>query len=1561
MGKDSKHQRTKGGVQPSSASRTAELLEKAGASAQPLTFLAAAAELRQDFSAFSSSVLPSISTGSPVHNSILANVLIDEDLPPEVRLIFRKLQKKDATTKIKALAELSQLLETTSASDRDDNGSSADDGSGDNKTSGGGDSQDLAKIILPQWSKCFPKLTVDDSRKVRELTQSTHANICKAVGRNLAPYLKQLMPHWYLAQFDIYGVAASAAKKSYVTVFPNVKKQEDVIKFCIAEIMANISNNLDTVFRVRKASAPQKDKKKGGKKKGQAGQSQEEEQPTTEVEEVKELPSSAASGDSESFEIRTTFASLQGIISLLQQQLANEEFLEFVFGNDGVFWDGAEATKDILIRRSCFDLLSTFVASTAEVENAPEVSIPAGRCTKLMNSALSATQREILPSVWNTFLTLTLKGVLKDAHLAQRQLLTCCRNGFYSNASHIGPSVLPLLARIWESLPTDDKKSEFAVELTKNFIKGYETERSNFEKAAILRTFAETIGFLMKNGVCDIDTTHKFIFDNLKNIHNEFPKLLGALVKDVSFFKTLTEKAISANIMNTKEYGDFVVGLVKQPTSLFSDVQPSRRGVKFRDEENSEAEDVTQQSFEILTDQKQKFLQDFVQTCTSTHSYVALSIVSRQFRHVSLWSLVNISDLDLSKEDSKCIRLRLSLDLIELHPDNPQILGIFSDQFEFFKEPSDLAVFLKELNNFGHLPPIKKWIRMSVFTDVIESTLNAAELCEPELLTVLKFVLKDIFPDKFITSICTILVGRMDWDTTFFENFARIMAYSKFKVDISEVYGKFWEVFLLKTVKASEDVSLELAESVCIRNYKILPMSYLMEKLEKQLELCKTVKQIDSLVEVCRKLELGDDDIELAIKMASLNIKSELLVFSGFSYADVSHDALDQVPKFGSPHLSIILKSIFHGRFVQNNEAVEDLISPLINVLYAQSITRVWTEIEKSEYFDHLSEDLTQELDVISSRLIESIYAKPNVWKEFKNKLDKSTLSQDPIWTSRLPIRILLEYCDKSEIKYELGRPNQQSVGEIKEQAENILNNFSVNIFQVKENVAWMTDKRSQNADDFEFEALFRHTKNKSLMNKLLLITLELLDKVDAEHEEFLSTGACWIEAWLKHTKNLETNSKLHLLWVSNLARAVRIIGDRARALDKVCPKFLQEYLEFHCAQIYPIIYALYIQLNELSSHSFWTMQALYNVSGALATMPATTLAFIEPDAVKICDTFSNILGNGVNLPTRITAYRVLRKVKYDIGEAKDLPIIPPGIDDIIKTLMDKITIPENEELGSHRQSYEEERRYLVSYLLIWDALLKIQQSSNEFASYVRDQDHLLKPFLNTLFFSESIPLENGTSKCFDTDPVLVPGTKINLLHLSCSVLQRALRNLPYTVRWWWNNHVTKQRDRVFVEKYVVKHLSSKLAAEELGGVKLREGIDDNVTVQCHSGCNELVAHYKIEETNVTLTISLPLNHPLGPVTVKISDKKLHAKVSQLLNTRSHSLSAGLKLWKENLDGLYKDVDECAICFFILHHVTKQTPKLACKTCRKKFHAACLYKWFSTSNKSECPLCRNLF
>ena len=78
-------------------------------------------------------------------------------------------------------------------------------------------------------------------------------------------------------------------------------------------------------------------------------------------------------------------------------------------------------------------------------------------------------------------------------------------------------------------------------------------------------------------------------------------------------------------------------------------------------------------------------------------------------------------------------------------------------------------------------------------------------------------------------------------------------------------------------------------------------------------------------------------------------------------------------------------------------------------------------------------------------------------------------------------------------------------------------------------------------------------------------------------------------------------------------------------------------------------------------------------------------------------------------------------------------------------------------------------------------------------------------------------------------------------------------------------------------------------------------------------------------------------------------------------DVQNGSILDGLTLWKRNVDKRFEGIEECYICYYVLHGSNYQLPKLTCRTCRKKFHAACLYKWFSTSNNSTCPLCRNLF
>lgn len=58
------------------------------------------------------------------------------------------------------------------------------------------------------------------------------------------------------------------------------------------------------------------------------------------------------------------------------------------------------------------------------------------------------------------------------------------------------------------------------------------------------------------------------------------------------------------------------------------------------------------------------------------------------------------------------------------------------------------------------------------------------------------------------------------------------------------------------------------------------------------------------------------------------------------------------------------------------------------------------------------------------------------------------------------------------------------------------------------------------------------------------------------------------------------------------------------------------------------------------------------------------------------------------------------------------------------------------------------------------------------------------------------------------------------------------------------------------------------------------------------------------------------------------------------------SIWDGLTLWKNNLDKRFSGVEECYICFSIVHATTNQIPKLSCHTCRKKFHTPCLVRWY---------------
>ncbi|KAL5709837.1 RING-type E3 ubiquitin transferase [Ranunculus cassubicifolius] len=195
------------------------------------------------------------------------------------------------------------------------------------------------------------------------------------------------------------------------------------------------------------------------------------------------------------------------------------------------------------------------------------------------------------------------------------------------------------------------------------------------------------------------------------------------------------------------------------------------------------------------------------------------------------------------------------------------------------------------------------------------------------------------------------------------------------------------------------------------------------------------------------------------------------------------------------------------------------------------------------------------------------------------------------------------------------------------------------------------------------------------------------------------------------------------------------------------------------------------------------------------------------------------------------------------------------------------------------------------------------------------------------------------------------------------------LRVLPAYVRDWFNS-VRDRSSSAAIEYFTKKWCSPCLLADELSQIKKDSVVDENFSISVSKSSCEVVATYKKEETGMDLVISLPPSYPLRPVDVDctrslgISEQKQRKWLMSMIafvRSQNGALAEAIRRWKSNFDKEFQGVEDCPICYSIIHTANNTLPRLACKTCKYKFHSACLYKWFSTSHKSNCPLCQSPF
>ncbi|KAL4457478.1 hypothetical protein ABPG75_012343 [Micractinium tetrahymenae] len=217
------------------------------------------------------------------------------------------------------------------------------------------------------------------------------------------------------------------------------------------------------------------------------------------------------------------------------------------------------------------------------------------------------------------------------------------------------------------------------------------------------------------------------------------------------------------------------------------------------------------------------------------------------------------------------------------------------------------------------------------------------------------------------------------------------------------------------------------------------------------------------------------------------------------------------------------------------------------------------------------------------------------------------------------------------------------------------------------------------------------------------------------------------------------------------------------------------------------------------------------------------------------------------------------------------------------------------------------------------------------------------------------------------------PGTALHsqAQRFAALLYAAALQALPASARLWFAD----LRDRgtaAATERYTSVAVSGQLLAAELAAVTEAAsafGKFDKLSVRANATSREVIAVMEVEDGHLLeLAVRLPASMPLRPPELEcrrkvgVSEGRLRKwllSISAFLRMQNGSVAEAISLWKRNVDKEFEGQEECLICYSIIQPTNGQLPRLGCRTCRKRFHGTCLYKWFKSSSQSNCPHCQS--
>ncbi|GAA5872634.1 hypothetical protein JCM3774_001869 [Rhodotorula dairenensis] len=298
-----------------------------------------------------------------------------------------------------------------------------------------------------------------------------------------------------------------------------------------------------------------------------------------------------------------------------------------------------------------------------------------------------------------------------------------------------------------------------------------------------------------------------------------------------------------------------------------------------------------------------------------------------------------------------------------------------------------------------------------------------------------------------------------------------------------------------------------------------------------------------------------------------------------------------------------------------------------------------------------------------------------------------------------------------------------------------------------------------------------------------------------------------------------------------------------------------------------------------------------------------------------------------------------------------------------------------------------DEPNQVTAYLLSWLLAFSFFESASPrlragYLEQLRDSGLVVQAFLPAVF----APLQlSDRTRPVDLAPWTVDDfvleqldarDRTSLAVFAAHVYYRALHTVPSIIRTYWSSLQNLQLSRV-MQSFTTRHFSPLLVSDELSvlrdadspiGQQLRD--NDDFTVKVASNGSEVKVVFVVDEEAMEIGIKVPNEFPLAGVEVRdvrkvgVTDKQWRAwllAMQQVITSQSAAIADAILLFKRNVTLHFEGVESCAICYSTVSTVDRSLPTKTCKTCSNKFHAGCLYKWFTTSHGSTCPLCRQVF